>query len=150
MRLFDYPPIWLAGFVVLAVAVAALLPAVGFGPFGGVARLLGGVLGLAGVGLMVLAVPAFMRHHTTIVPHRDADALITGGVYAYTRNPIYLGDVLILAGVVLWLDAVLALPLVPVLAWVLQRRFILPEEARLRARFGAVFESYTRNTRRWI
>ena len=150
MRLLDYPPIWLAGFVLLTLAVDFGLPMGGFGALAAVARPLGVVLGLAGVGLMVIAVPAFMRHRTTIVPHRDADVLITSGVYARTRNPIYLGDVLILTGVILWRDAVLALPLVPIFAWVLQRRFILPEEARLRVRFGAAFDSYARQTRRWI
>jgi len=76
--------------------------------------------------------------------------LVQSGIFSRTRNPIYLGDLLILAGITLYLDAVLALVLVPVLARVLERRFILPEEDRLRRKFRADFARYCQKTRRWI
>lgn len=50
----------------------------------------------------------------------------------------------------LWIDAPLGLPLVPAFLWVLTRRFVEPEEARLRLAFGAQFDDWTRRTRRWL
>jgi protein-S-isoprenylcysteine O-methyltransferase Ste14 len=76
--------------------------------------------------------------------------LITGGLYRYSRNPIYLGDALILAGLILRWDAVLAVPVLPLFVFLIQRRFILPEEARLAAAFPSAFESFRASTRRWI
>ena len=147
MRYLDYPPVWLAGFLLLALAIGYALPAGGFGAW---ARVMGPALVGAGFALMALAAFAMLRHRTTIVPHRDPQALVTDGVFSFSRNPIYLGDALVLAGVILRLDAVLALPLIPLFVWVLRRRFIDPEEARLRAAFGDEFDAYTQRTRRWL
>ena len=147
MERLDYPPVWLAGFVALAAVIGAVAP----GPELGIAGSVAGtsLLGL-GVVLAVLAAMRFRRAATTIVPHREPDALITTGIYRFSRNPIYLGDLLILAGLALLFDAPLALVLLPVFGVVLTRRFIAPEEARLRAAFGAAFEDYARRTRRWL
>lgn len=147
MRHLDYPPIWLAAFAGLAVLQARWLPVGGGGDW---TRLAGAGLVVAGLGLMGLAGLAFLRHRTTIIPHRQPDALITDGVFTVSRNPIYLGDVLVLAGIVLWLGAWPSLVLVPLLGWMLERRFIRPEEARLRAAFGGEFARYAARTRRWI
>ena len=76
--------------------------------------------------------------------------MITTGVYGRTRNPIYLADLMILAGLVLAWDAVLSLVLVPLLLWVLERRFVVPEENRLRRVFRADFARYERKVRRWV
>ena len=146
----DYPPVWLFAGIALAWLAAAIGPA----PLEGTpATVLDaaswGLIG-AGLALMVLAAVEFRRRRTTIIPHRVPDALVTGGVFRISRNPIYLADVLILAGVVLGWQAWLALPLVPALGWVLQRRFIEPEEARLRAAFGPEAAAWFARTRRWI
>jgi protein-S-isoprenylcysteine O-methyltransferase Ste14 len=147
MRHLDYPPVWLAGFIVVAVVIARALPAGGFGAW---AQLMGPGLVGAGLALMGLAALALWRRGTTLVPHREPATLVTDGVFALSRNPIYLGDVLVLTGVILRLDAVLALPLVPLFVWLLRRRFIDGEEARMRAAFGAEFDAYCRRTRRWL
>ena len=91
-----------------------------------------------------------MKARTTIIPREAPAALITGGIFRFSRNPIYLGDVLILAGVALIFGSVPGLILVPCLAWLLQERFIKGEEARLAEAFGSEFEAYMRATRRWI
>ncbi|MEZ5912904.1 MAG: isoprenylcysteine carboxylmethyltransferase family protein [Paracoccaceae bacterium] len=147
--LLDYPPVWLAGCLALAWVQAGLLPATL--PARPWFALIGAALIAVGLALMVAAAWEMRRHRTTIVPHRDADALVTTGVFALSRNPIYLGDLLVLAGFCLrwgaWPSLVV---LVPALAVVLRRRFIEPEEARLAARFGATFHSYKNAIRRWI
>ena len=76
--------------------------------------------------------------------------MVQSGIYRRSRNPIYLGDVLILAGLILRFDAVLSLVLLPIFVWLLERRFIIPEEDRLRRTFRADFARYERKTRRWI
>ncbi len=148
MKWLDLPPVWLAGFVALAWVQASYF-SMGLGFGDSWADLLGGVLVGGGVVLMGLAFVEFRRHRTTVIPHKMPSALIQSGIFSRTRNPIYLGDALVLAGLILRFDAVLALPLVPVFVWVIERRFILGEEARMRREFKAEFAKYERKVRRW-
>lgn len=143
----DLPPLWLALFAALAWAQAKVLPVGGLGAWGDPA---GAVLIGAGLVLMAAAFVEFRRHRTTVVPHREASALVTTGVYRLSRNPIYLADALVLAGLCLRWDALAGLVLVPAFATVIARRFIAPEEARLAARFGSAFEAWAVCTRRWL
>ncbi|MDA7963110.1 isoprenylcysteine carboxylmethyltransferase family protein [Ruegeria sp.] len=149
MRRIDIPPVWLIGFALLAWLQARVLP-LGLSLEGAVTDLLSGLLIGGGVVLAVLAIVEFRRHRTTVIPHEVPSAMVQSGIYKRSRNPIYLGDVLILAGLILRFDAVLSLVLVPIFVWVLERRFILPEEDRLRRTFRADFARYERQTRRWI
>lgn len=105
---------------------------------------------VAAVCLTMAAVWEFVRARTTVIPRRMPSALIRSGVFRFSRNPIYLADLLFLAGFSIWFGNVLGLLMVPVLALILQRRFILPEEERLAAEFGEAFQSYRNSTRRWI
>lgn len=145
LREIDIPPLWLGLALALAWATGQALPlALPLGAAAG--RLLIG-LGLA---LMGVAVLQMVLRHTTFIPRRDPSALVTGGAFRLSRNPIYLGDALILAGAILIWDAALALPLVPAFTALITRHFILGEEARIAARFGAEFDAYRARTRRWI
>lgn len=146
-QMIDLPPLWLALFAALAWAQARLLPLVALGGWSGWA---GWALVAAGVALMITAMAAFRRHRTTVIPHREASALVTAGPYRLSRNPIYLGDAMILAGLALIWEAWSGLLLVPAFMAVISARFIRPEEARLRAAFGAAFEAWASRTRRWI
>jgi len=148
MKWIDIPPVWLLGCIVLAWVQSAYYD-LGLS-FGGVwADFAGGLLVGGGLVLMALAFAEFRRHRTTIIPHQEAERLIQTGIYRRSRNPIYLGDMLILAGLILRWDAVLSLPLLPVLLWVLETRFVIPEENRLRRKFRAEFGRYCLKTRRW-
>ncbi|MCX8952991.1 isoprenylcysteine carboxylmethyltransferase family protein [Ruegeria sp. NA] len=149
MRWIDVPPVWLIAFAVLAWAQARYM-ALGLSLESGLTDLLSGVLIGGGVLMAVLAIVEFRRHKTTVIPHETPTAMVQTGIYKRSRNPIYVGDVLILAGLILRFDAVLSLVLVPVFVWVLERRFILPEEDRLRRQFRTDFARYERKTRRWI
>lgn len=143
----DLPPLWLLLFALIAWAQARFLP---LGDAGSLGRGLGGLLILAGLALMAAAFLEFRRHRTTVIPHRNASALVTTGVYRASRNPIYLADALLLAGLALVWSAVSGLVLVPLFMAVIGARFIAPEEARLRAAFGADYERWAARTRRWI
>jgi len=149
MKWLDLPPIWLAGFVALAWVQAQYYPfGLNFG--GALADLAGGLLVGGGLVLMALAFVEFRKHRTTIIPHNVPSALIQSGIFSRSRNPIYLGDALVLAGLILRFDAVVSLPLIPVFIWVIERRFILPEEGRIRREFKEVFAKYERKVRRWV
>ncbi len=149
LKWIDIPPLWLLAFAVLAW-FQATHAAFGLSFGGAWADFAGGILVGVGLVLMGLAFAEFRRHRTTVVPHMEADRLISSGIFKRTRNPIYLGDALILAGLILRWDAVLALPLVPIFVWVIEKRFILAEEDRLRRKFRADFARYCQKTRRWI
>ncbi|WP_209832563.1 isoprenylcysteine carboxylmethyltransferase family protein [Ruegeria sp. HKCCE3926] len=149
MRWMDVPPVWLIAFAALAWLQARYLK-LGLSLEGGLTDLLSGVLIGGGILIAVLAVVEFRRHKTTVIPHETPSSMVQSGIYKRSRNPIYVGDVLILAGLILRFDAVLSLVLLPVFVWVLERRFILPEEDRLRRTFRADYARYERKTRRWI
>jgi len=148
MRNIDLPPIWLIGFIAVVWGLAQVFP----GWVNDTVELdgIGRGFVLIGIGLTVFALVSFRRAKTTPIPHRRASALIKTGLYERSRNPIYLADVFILTGAILWIGIWPALVLVPVFMWVLTVRFIKPEEARLREDFGCEFEEWCRETRRWL
>lgn len=149
MRRIDLPPVWLAAFVGLAWAISRYDP-LGLSFGGAWSDFLAGILIGGGVILMLLAFMEMRKQRTTLIPHRDPSHLVQSGIFKRSRNPIYLGDVLVLLGVILRLDAPLALPLVPIFVWLIERRFILAEEDRLRRLFRADFAWYCQKTRRWM
>lgn len=149
MKWIDMPPVWLSGFVALAWAQARYWPmGLSFGGYW--ADFVGGLLVGGGVLLMALAVYEMYRQRTTVIPRQEPSALVQSGIFSRSRNPIYLGDVLVLAGLVLRFDAVLALPLIPILTWVLEKRFIVPEENEMRRKYRLDFARYERKVRRWV
>lgn len=147
-QMIDMPPLWLLLFVALARVQAVRLP---FATLDHpLADLAGGLLVGGGLVLAAVAVVQMRQSRTTVIPHQEASALVTVGVYARSRNPIYLADAMILAGLVLYWGNWPALVLVPVLMAVLTDRFIRPEEERLRAAFGPAFDTWAQRTRRWL
>jgi protein-S-isoprenylcysteine O-methyltransferase Ste14 len=142
----DIPPSWLALHISAAWVLSFVSPAV----FGAWSRSLGQGLVAVGILLMGAAIAQMALARTTVIPRRNPSALVTGGLFALSRNPIYLADAVILTGAILWLDAVLALPLVFSFVWLIQSRFIYDEEARLTVAFGPEFDLWASRTRRWI
>ncbi len=149
MKQIEIPPVWLAAFLAIAWAQSTYYPmGLTFGPVW--ADLLGGILVGAGLLLMLLAVVEFYRRKTTIVPRRESSAFVQSGIYRRTRNPIYLGDALVLTGLILRWDAVLSLPLIPIFIWVIEKRFIQGEEKHLRRTYRVQWATYERKVRRWL
>ncbi|MDP3860009.1 MAG: isoprenylcysteine carboxylmethyltransferase family protein [Phaeovulum sp.] len=141
----DLPPVWLAVFAATGWGAGQLWPVAL--PWGG---WIGGGLVAAGVVLMTLAVAQMLGLRTTFIPRRDPSALVTEGVFRLSRNPIYLADALVLAGLLIAWQAVWALPLVAAFMAFIAHRFIRGEEARIAARFGAAWQDYAARTRRWL
>ncbi len=113
-------------------------------------------LGLGGLLLGLVALHGgwglltFRRMGTTPEPNGTASALLTSGPFRWTRNPLYLGLATLLVCFGVLLDSLWILALAPVLVLLLDRLVILREEARLRAQFGAAYETYSRRVRRWL
>lgn len=147
-QMLDLPPVWLVAGIALVWVQTVLLPGWTH-PFA-LTGLLGAVLVLAGVALMIWAIAAFRAHQTSVVPHQVPRQLITTGPFAYSRNPIYLGDVLVLAGAVLWWGAWPSLPVIPTFVWIIQRRFVSPEERCMQENFGQQFTDFVQKTPRWL
>lgn len=148
VKWIDIPPVWLVGFIGLAVVMNRLLPGLALRlPFLG---LLGWALIALGFVLTVLALRAFRISQTTPVPHQVPKTLITDGIFRFSRNPIYLGDACFLAALCLFQGAWSLPLLVPLFIWVITARFIQPEEARLEKKFGAAFTNWAQATRRWL
>ena len=143
-----YPPMWLVFGLVAVFALNEFLPGPRFTStlFQGV----GGVVIVAGLALLVTAGGLFRRAGTDLIPFRDVSALVTDGVYRVTRNPMYLGMVLVLFGCALTVGASYALLVPPLFAVIIEIRFIRPEEAMLRDLFPDEFPAYCDRVRRWI
>jgi protein-S-isoprenylcysteine O-methyltransferase Ste14 len=141
----NYPPVWLLLFIAAAWGVARVSA-----PWGPAAAWSGWALIGAAAGLMVWAALAFRRARTTIVPHEPPSALVATGPYRFSRNPIYLADLAILAGAALVLGAPLALVLLAPFQQVLLRLFVLPEEALLERELGQPYRDFKARVRRWI
>ena len=144
-RTLDYPPVWLIGFMALAWVISRV-----HAPWGDAMLWPGRALIGAGIAAALWAALAFRRARTTIVPHEDPSALVETGPYRFSRNPIYVADLVILAGWCLTCGAPLALILLVPFAWVLERRFIRPEEARLAQHLGRDYLEYRARVRRWF
>ena len=140
----DLPPVWAAGTLGLQCIAAWLVPIRGFA-----ADRIGWFLVAAGLGLVGWAALKFRRHRTTIEPRETPAHLIVEGPFRINRNPIYTGIALaVIGGTFIWGGpaGMIVAALYPLLV---TRRFILPEEAALRAAFGEKAESYIARTRRW-
>lgn len=147
LRFFDWPPVWLGLCLAVAWGLAWAVPLRLFGVAGDVG---GGILVTMGFGLMILAVWEMGRARTTVVPRRAASSLVTSGIFGFSRNPIYLGDALVLMGACLMLDTVLGIALVPLFVWIINTRFIDGEEAHLTKSFGDAYRAWSGAVRRWV
>ena len=106
----------------------------------------------AGFAVALAGVIAFYRAKTTINPvtPEAATAIVTTGIYRFSRNPMYLGLLLTLIGWAVWLSHLLAFALLPFFVLYMNRFQIEPEERALSAKFGGLFRDYTRSVRRWL
>ena len=143
-----YPPIWLAFGLITVFAANEFFPGPRFTSLAG--QVAGGVLILIGLVLLVNAGGLFKRAGTDLIPFRNVSALVTEGVYRFTRNPMYLGMVAVLLGCAVTVGASMALVVPLVFAVIVEARFIRPEEAMLRELFPEEYAAYCERVRRWI
>ena len=104
-------------------------------------------LGIVGFGWALLSIA---RHHTTVNPYKAATVLVTTGPFRFSRNPIYVSDWLVYAGVTLILQTLWPVLLAPVVWALIRYAVIRHEEAHLQAKFGPAYTAYCQTTRRWL
>lgn len=143
-----YPPVWLLLCLVTLFAVDHFVTPNDRSPTALI--YLGGAVILLGLGIVVWAGGGFRKAGTDMVPFKKVTALVTTGVYRYTRNPMYLGMTLVLLGTALLLANMPGITVVPFFMVVIQARFILPEERMLRELFGDDYKTYCAEVRRWL
>ena len=104
------------------------------------------------LGLLMVIQPAlaFDRARTAMDPFGTPKLLMTDGWFRLSRNPMYLGMVVVLLGVALVLRSATPFLIVPPFLWLVDRRFIRHEEATLACTFGQAYEGYRRKVRRWV
>lgn len=142
------PPIYFAIALAAMFALDAALPLAR--PIPARAAYAGYLLCAAGFGISFWGGSQLFRAGTPLRPFEESTTLVTRGLYRISRNPIYLGLVLLLTGTALAMRAVTPLAVPPLLIMALQRSFIRHEERALEERFGEEYRCYKRRVRRWI
>jgi protein-S-isoprenylcysteine O-methyltransferase Ste14 len=109
-------------------------------------------LGIAGVVISILGIVSFRRAKTTVNPMKPdtASSLVRSGVYTFSRNPMYLGFLLLLAGWAVFLSNAVAFVFLPAFVFYMNRFQIDPEERALTSLFRQEFADYTSRVRRWL
>jgi protein-S-isoprenylcysteine O-methyltransferase Ste14 len=110
----------------------------------------GWLLVVAGLAISMMASGAFRRAGTPVVPFERSTVLVTGGLFRYTRNPMYLGLVVLLLGIAIALGTLGAFLPIPAFVWIIQKWFIEGEERFLAEIFGEEYRAYERRVRRWL
>ena len=115
-------------------------------------RVIAGCFALAGLAISGFGLRAVSRAQTTVNPTRPdlSSSLVVSGIYRHTRNPMYLGFLLILFGWAFWLEHVLAFAFLPAFVAYMNLFQIKPEERALASIFGDNFKKYCSQVRRWI
>jgi protein-S-isoprenylcysteine O-methyltransferase Ste14 len=142
------PPTYLLIAIVAAITLHFFLPVTILMPSPW--TLLGIFPIVLGITVSISAEQSFHQAHTTVNPFGASSLLVTNGLYRLTRNPMYLGFVLVLVGVAILLGSLMPYVIVLTFAFLLDRMFIRMEEQKLAATFGIQWEEYKRQTRRWL
>lgn len=144
----DLPPVWTAFCAILIWFLGWACPV--FDISGPVARTLALLFIIVGLALPIWSIIWFRRKKTTVEPRHKPKSLIVEGPYRLSRNPIYLSMLLLMLAEALWLGPLSGFIGVIFLWAVIRQRFILGEEATLRAFFGDEADRYISQTRRWL
>lgn len=151
---FDHPLLVVNPLLLMAAAIVVTLllgwlvplPFFGDGPL----RLVGAVMFIAAPILGFPALRGMLTARTSPDPRQPTTALVEGGTYKLTRNPMYLSMVIAYAGLFIFLQNLWFLPFVPVLVWLLTKWVIVPEERYLEQKFGSEYQNFVSRVPRWI
>jgi protein-S-isoprenylcysteine O-methyltransferase Ste14 len=142
------PPAILLCTIVAMIALQWIAPAVQLVP--GLWRCAGAPFVAAGLALNLWADSLFKHHGTAVSPRASSTALVEEGPFAFSRNPMYLGMLLLLIGIAIGLGGATPWLAIAVFAWILDARFIAPEESKLTQTFGQRYLEYSARVRRWL
>jgi protein-S-isoprenylcysteine O-methyltransferase Ste14 len=143
-----HPPVVALLFIAIAYFLGRYIPL----PFTvpPLLRIIGFAMTFIGFLLGIGAFIEFRKAHTTLDPHGSARQLVTSGVYRFTRNPIYLGFLLMVIGLPLISGLLWGFVVAPIFVLMMTRLVIEREENYLERKFGKSYASYTSRVRRWL
>ena len=137
-------------FAALMSVLAFWLPMYQFN--GGWTLILSVILVIIGIALIVVGGAEFRRCNTTvnpIYPHKTC-YLVTRGLYSVSRNPMYLGFLVMLIGWGFYLGDISNFIILPIFVYIMNRYQIMPEERVLGEKFGQAYIDYITRVRRWL
>jgi protein-S-isoprenylcysteine O-methyltransferase Ste14 len=148
-NVFTPPPVlWIVLFLIgLGFDYIAALP---FMPDTLPALWIGGAIWLTGAIIVALAVRQFRRAGTSVPIHTPTTKIVETGLYAVSRNPIYIGALTALLGAAIATDSLWVLAMLIPFAIIIRHGVIAREEAYLERKFGDVYVAYKGRVRRWI
>ena len=145
------PPLLFLGALALGSVLTLFLPiGPGLASPNGLGLAVGFIFMALGLTLAVFSVRAFHRAGTDVVPGHPATALVITGPYHVTRNPIYVGFVLVYFGLSIVLTSIWVLALLIPVLMILQLGVVMAEEAYLERKFGDAYRRYTERVPRWL
>lgn len=143
-----YPLLIMMAMLGLSWGVSPLYPF----PFGLglVGKGTGGFVVLCGIALLAAAAGLFKAKGTTVNPTKEPNKLVTNGIYGVSRNPMYLGMLMILSGFPFIVESMIGL-IFPVIFFLFMDRVVIPKEENVvEGVFGESYRAYKSHTRRWI
>ncbi len=149
LRRLDIPPFYLLLSLILMLVFHYTFPlAVVFSGNGH--KIVGIVFLFLGFGMTTWGIRTFRYYQTPVKIFERPNLLIKTGLFKYTRNPIYLGMVLVCVGAAIYLGSVSSFFIAFLFFFLLQKRFVLREEKYLEEVFGEEYREYKKKVRRWI
>ena len=143
-----HPPVVVLIFILLAYFLGRFVPLPFMAP--PFLRNIGLFMAFVGFLLGMGALIEFRKVRTTLNPHGSVKQLVTSGIYRFTRNPIYLGFLLMVIGIPLTYGWYWGFVLAPFYILTMNRLIIEREESYLEKKFGKTYTSYTSRVRRWL
>jgi len=142
------PPVYLFLFIGMMIILHFLSPIANIirNPW----NFLGIIPFIVGLALNLVADGAFKKYKTTVKPFEGSTSLVTNGVFQISRNPMYLGFLLILSGIALFMGSLAPYALIIIFVVLIDNVFIKIEEAMLAEKFGKPWLEYKQKVRRWI
>jgi protein-S-isoprenylcysteine O-methyltransferase Ste14 len=113
-------------------------------------NVIGVIFLVAGIALSLMGDGAFRKVGTTIKPYQESTTLVTENVFRFSRNPMYLGYVLLLSGAALLMGSLTSFLVIPLFIVLIGKLFIPIEEEMLTAKFGQAYLDYKKRVKRWI
>ncbi len=146
-----WPPLILLGALGAGFALRALFPLPWLpSPMADILFATGALLIAGAIAIDIMSMRRMKQARTTILPHRGSEHLVIGGPFRISRNPIYLGNVMIVTGLGFLLGSAWFLVLAAVVWLLIDRLAIRREERHLEHRFGKQYRDYRKSVRRWI
>ena len=114
------------------------------------ATLVGIIVSVAGLVVSTVANVSLLRHQTSTKPFEKPSELIQTGIFRYSRNPVYLGMLLVLTGIDLYLGSATTVAIPLVFFLIFNTTIISSEERKLLEVFGERYTAYKKSVRRWV